>query len=664
MPVTYGFYDSLNGDRTYNANQLSSMLDGVITDGIFSTIGLNLVVRNGTGMNVIVGSGRAWFNRTWTDNDTDLILAVDASDVVLNRIDNVVLEVNSAVDTRANSIKIVKGSPASTPSAPALVHTEFIHQYKLAEILISAGVTEITADKLTNKVGLSETPFAAGAIDTVNIDNLLAQWDAEFQLWFTNLQNQLTENQVTNLQNQIDGLESQENGWLPSSDSWAYSSVDGPTGIVSIAANMMAKLAKGMRVKYTQVHTLTAYWNLDSNSNSQIGSFNGTDTAITYAAGKFNNAAGFNGTSSKIVIADAAALKPTTNFTIGAWIKTSVTGTVKYIYQSFSSNSNLAGIALYIGSDEKIYFITGNNTGTVAGTNYSSINSKTSVTDNAWHYVVGVFRNNYAQLYIDGKLENSGYMLTPAYAATNYVRIGCNCGNGSDGLWYSGQIDDVFYSNNYGLDEKLIYDKYIQGTAQGTGNISVTKVGIITDVGAYSGGNTLITVYHGNDFNLVNSTITNPYFSHQKDPYGFNVNPDKWSVLYKDSSGGSQATPAANTWYNVATKSAVIPLGCWDLSYKILTEAQYSAATSVKISMSTTLSNVNNAESDPDMSYIMSFDAIANVSAYLGSTASARKIVSLSSKTTYYINESVDVATVAGIHIFGIAIIKAVCAYL
>ena len=46
MSVTYGFYNSLNGDRKYDSAQISSIFDGLIVDGIFASIGtVNINIR-------------------------------------------------------------------------------------------------------------------------------------------------------------------------------------------------------------------------------------------------------------------------------------------------------------------------------------------------------------------------------------------------------------------------------------------------------------------------------------------------------------------------------------------------------------------------------------------------------------------------------------------
>lgn len=167
MSVTYGFYDSLNGDRKYSAKQISELFDGLIGDGVFTSIGDALAVSVGVGMNIIVGTGRAWFNHTWTYNDSPLILQVDQSEIALNRVDSVVLEVNSDVNVRANTIKIVKGVPSSEPVPTELVRNEFVNQYPLAYIYVSAGVTEITSANIENTIGSSDCPFVAGDKATI-----------------------------------------------------------------------------------------------------------------------------------------------------------------------------------------------------------------------------------------------------------------------------------------------------------------------------------------------------------------------------------------------------------------------------------------------------------------------------------------------------------------
>lgn len=157
MALTFGFYDSVNGDRTYNAREFSRFFDGILSDGVFEEIGDAFRVTAGNGMSVNVGIGRAWLKNTWIFNDSSLPVVITASEPILNRIDSVVLYVD--YPTRTNGISVVKGTPASSPVAPALTNTAEHWEYKLADVYIPATATAIAAGNVTNFVGTSGTPF-------------------------------------------------------------------------------------------------------------------------------------------------------------------------------------------------------------------------------------------------------------------------------------------------------------------------------------------------------------------------------------------------------------------------------------------------------------------------------------------------------------------------
>lgn len=73
--ITSGFFESLNGDRTYSAEDFGALFDGVVTEGIFTTIYPGrfectyLGLHPTTGRDRIgVAAGKAWFNHTWITN--------------------------------------------------------------------------------------------------------------------------------------------------------------------------------------------------------------------------------------------------------------------------------------------------------------------------------------------------------------------------------------------------------------------------------------------------------------------------------------------------------------------------------------------------------------------------------------------------------------------
>ena len=184
MAFTFGFYNALNHDRRYNAIQVSSIFDGIIKDGIFMSIGGHMNVKaTGNGFNIVVESGRAWFNHTWSLLDADYPMVVSPSDVLEDRIDVVVLEVNENVDVRQNFIKIIAGTPAEHPTKPALTNNLDIHQYALAYITVPANSVTLTQSNVENAIGLGSTPFVTGILETINIDDLVAQWKSQWNDW-------------------------------------------------------------------------------------------------------------------------------------------------------------------------------------------------------------------------------------------------------------------------------------------------------------------------------------------------------------------------------------------------------------------------------------------------------------------------------------------------
>jgi len=148
-------------------------------------------------MQVTVGSGRAWFNHTWTYNSVPSLHTIEPADLVLNRIDTVVLEINASEEVRANSIKVIKGTPATKPVAPTLINTELVHQYPLADIYVGANVTEIIPANITNRVGTEACPLVTGILETLDSGPLLAQWNSAFSVLFAQQQNDFNERQMT-----------------------------------------------------------------------------------------------------------------------------------------------------------------------------------------------------------------------------------------------------------------------------------------------------------------------------------------------------------------------------------------------------------------------------------------------------------------------------------
>lgn len=188
MSLSYGFYNSHDHDRVYNATQMSQLFDGIITDGVFYNVGERFMVKAVSSSHAVtVGTGRAWFNSTWTYNDSDYTINIEESEIQLNRIDAIVLEVNANDSVRRNYLKVVKGTPATNPVNPNLTNTKFVHQHALAYVRIPANSTKILQSNITINVGTSTCPYVTGPLKTINADDLLAQWKDQAQQQHDNI---------------------------------------------------------------------------------------------------------------------------------------------------------------------------------------------------------------------------------------------------------------------------------------------------------------------------------------------------------------------------------------------------------------------------------------------------------------------------------------------
>ena len=65
MAWTSGFFNSVNGDRLYNADQMSRLFEGLITDGVYASVGNKMAVQPNSGMTIQIATGRGWFGRHW-----------------------------------------------------------------------------------------------------------------------------------------------------------------------------------------------------------------------------------------------------------------------------------------------------------------------------------------------------------------------------------------------------------------------------------------------------------------------------------------------------------------------------------------------------------------------------------------------------------------------
>ena len=142
MAVTSGYFNSVNGDRKYNADQMSEYFEGIINEGVCQHIDGGLAVTAGTGLSVSVAAGKAFIGQKWIRNDAALTLTIGAASTSYARIDAVVVRRNNS--TRTCEIAVKSGTPAASPEAPSMTRTDATYEMALAYVNVAANATSVT----------------------------------------------------------------------------------------------------------------------------------------------------------------------------------------------------------------------------------------------------------------------------------------------------------------------------------------------------------------------------------------------------------------------------------------------------------------------------------------------------------------------------------------
>ena len=203
----YGFpFPAIDDDRVYGAADWAAYFAQFISNGVFP-IGSQLQVTAGSGMQVNVSAGAAWINGYGRVFNTAYVLSIDPADGVLNRIDRIVVRWGRV--ERNVYLDVVKGTPASSPTAPALVRDADYYDLCLAEISVNAGVTSIAAAHISDKRLNPDLCGIVSSVITPDTAGWYEGWETEFQTWFTHIKELLADDPATELAAAVATLESE-----------------------------------------------------------------------------------------------------------------------------------------------------------------------------------------------------------------------------------------------------------------------------------------------------------------------------------------------------------------------------------------------------------------------------------------------------------------------
>lgn len=242
--INAGFFDAIDEDRTYSADDINRPYRRLISEGIFATAAGEAsddfqILTADDGMNVIVSAGDGLLGEKWVENPSDFLLTISSNSETLTRIDSIILQVDTTQSGRVGNIVYRTGTASSSPVHPDINTEDDIYELRLADITVSPSCTAITQALITDCRGSDECPWITSLIYQVDTSTLYAQWQAayqefydnteaevdeylanfqtnlsallsekeeEFDEWFENIKDQLSEDSAGNLQLQINDL--------------------------------------------------------------------------------------------------------------------------------------------------------------------------------------------------------------------------------------------------------------------------------------------------------------------------------------------------------------------------------------------------------------------------------------------------------------------------
>lgn len=209
MAITYGFFNSVDGDRKYNAQDIGRYLHGIVSSGVYADSSTSLQVLAVGGMNVQVQPGRAMLNYHYMENDEPLTLTLPAG-ATQNRLDAIVARVDMI--ERRCEITVKTGIPAASVAPPLMQRTAERMEYALAYVHVEKYATAITQENIQDKRPDNNVcGWVHGLINQVDTSTLQLQYEEAYANKMADLEAYFNEKKAE-IDSRLDSIDTVING--------------------------------------------------------------------------------------------------------------------------------------------------------------------------------------------------------------------------------------------------------------------------------------------------------------------------------------------------------------------------------------------------------------------------------------------------------------------
>ena len=182
-----GFYDSVNKDRLYSADDMNRPYKSIVTEGIFD-VNNGFAVAPAGGMALTVAGGRALLGERWIDS-SEIEITVPANAAMYSRGDTVILQINETTSIRGGRIVYRTGVADGSGEYPGIIiGNDQIHELVLAYVLVGANATAISTSDITDKRGTIQCPYCKLIVGDAQIEESVEAVLEDHPEWTTTVQ--------------------------------------------------------------------------------------------------------------------------------------------------------------------------------------------------------------------------------------------------------------------------------------------------------------------------------------------------------------------------------------------------------------------------------------------------------------------------------------------
>lgn len=173
-----GFFDSLDGDRLYNAGDFRKFANVLVNTGLSVTTSnadsFKVTAESPPSMNLNISEGSAVILGGWINTDQEESVSIPTASTTYTRYDAVVLEFNATNNVRDFVFKVIQGTPSSSPVHPSLIQNDEVFQVALAWIRVAPNITSIDSARIIDARGTDDCPW----MSTAEVENMKQTWRA------------------------------------------------------------------------------------------------------------------------------------------------------------------------------------------------------------------------------------------------------------------------------------------------------------------------------------------------------------------------------------------------------------------------------------------------------------------------------------------------------